>query len=100
MTDQERIAALETRVLELEVRMGARVEAALEACAAVSGVAGDVLALIALLDRELVENLLRLRRLAHQANGSGDVSAEVLKLYQLALDNADQLAIARPLGPQ
>lgn len=100
MTDQERIADLERRMADMEIRFAARLEAVTEAMTASSGVAVDVLALLALRDRETVEHLLRIRRLTHQANGSGDVSAEILKRYELALDIADQLASARPLRPQ
>lgn len=100
MTDQERIAALEEKILEMEIRFGARLEGLIEAMAAVHGASVDALAMIALRDRALVENLLRMRRLTHQANGSGAASAELIKAYEGALELADGLATARTLGPQ
>lgn len=100
MNDRDRLAALEARVEELEVRVSARVDAVLLAITAAQGVTIDALALIAIRDRALVENLLRLRRLSHQASGSGDVSAEMLKRYEIALDIAGQLTSTEPLGPR
>lgn len=100
MTDAERIEALERRLADFELRMAARVETVIEAMAATAAVTVDALALVAVRDRELVENLLRLRRLAHQQKGSPPVTAELIKRYELALETADLLVKARPLGPQ
>jgi len=100
VTDQERIADLEQRLAEMELRVLPRLEVVLAAMTAVQGVAVDALALLALQDRDMVEGLLRIRRLSHQATGSGPVSAEMLNRYETALAIADQLATARPLRPQ
>lgn len=85
---------------EQEMRFAARIEAVMEAMTASSGVAVDALALLAMRDRALLENLLKFRRLEHQAGGSKAVSAEIIKRYELALDIADALTSARPLGPR
>lgn len=100
MSDQERIAALEARLNDVEIRLAARVEGVILAMTAAQGVTIDALALIAIRDRELVENLLRLRRLSHQASGAGDVSSEMLKRYEMALGIAAQLTASAPLGPR
>lgn len=99
MTDAERIEQLEKRLSELEIRLSARADVVLGATAASAGIAVDALALIALLDRPLVENLLRARRISHQRAGSSVLTAELLKRYDMALDIADQLSSSRPLGP-
>lgn len=100
MTDQDRIADLERRMGEQEIRVAARIDAVIEAMTAAQAVTVDALALIALRDRGLVESLLRIRRLSHQAAGSSAITAELVKRYEMAIDLADQLASARPLGPK
>ncbi len=100
MTDDKRIASLEAKILEMEIRFGARMEGLVEMMTALHGATVDALAMIALRDRALVENLLKMRRLTHQAHGSGTASAELIKIYEGALDLADRLSSARPLGPQ
>lgn len=98
MTDQDRIADLERRMAEQEIRLAARVDAVIETMSASLAVSVDALAVIALRDRDLVDNLLKIRRLSHQQNADKH-SAEVLKRYELALQMAEGLASARPLRP-
>lgn len=83
-----------------EIRLAARVDAVLEVLEAIQGVTIDALALIAMRDRDLLENMLRLRRLQHQGTASGSASAHMLQRYETAIAIADQLTAGAKLGPR
>jgi hypothetical protein len=100
MTDSEKIERLEKHVADMEIRLTARMDAVLLAITAAQGVTVDALALIALRDRALVENLLKFRRLEHQTSGGSPISREMLKRYESALEIADGLTSAGPLRPR
>lgn len=106
MSDAEKIKQLEARVAEVEFRLRARVEAAVGIVSSQQALVCDALALLACMDRPLVERLLKVRRLQMQNDTlppDDRIQIErkmLIDLYERALSQAVLLSESVDLRPR